>query len=154
MDRQANGKLITHVTVTEENAGEQHAIEVPIVADGREGTEVYVRPARSGEEGGGVWITDGETVFLRTEISHIFVKGETQPMRVVLEGREGSKVFVRRLNPSEVDKGETVKFIPGKEEIVVTQSIDAIGLHFTPGVGRTDDMLASFRLVPDGREGS
>ena len=154
MSQQADGKIITHVTMTEDKAGEKHAVEVAIVPDGREGTEVYVRPARSGEERGSVWIADGETVVLRTEISHIYLKGETQPVRVVLEGREGSKVFVRRLNPSEVDSGETVKFKPGKEEIVLTQSIDAIGLHFTPDVGRTDDMLASFRLVPDGREGT
>lgn len=32
--------------MTEDKAGEKHAVEVPIVPDCREGTEVYVRPAR------------------------------------------------------------------------------------------------------------
>src|SRR5260370_29473911 len=56
MNEQANGKMITHATMTEDKSGEQHAIEVGIVPDGGEGSEVYVRPARAGEEGGDVWV--------------------------------------------------------------------------------------------------
>lgn len=150
----SNGKMITHVTMTADRSGEPHSVEVPIVLDGRDGTEVYVRPARAGEEPGAVWVADGETLVVRAEISHIYLNGDPNPVRVVLEGREGTKVFVRRLNQNEADTGEAVTFLPGKEEIVLTKSIDSVGLCFTPEVGRTDDLLASFRLLPDGREGS
>ena len=86
------------------------------------------------------------------DFAHL-LKGRNATGEGCVRGARGFESIARRLNPSEVDDGETVKFIPGKEEIVLTQSIDAIGLHFTPDVGHTDDMLASFRLVPDGRKG-
>jgi hypothetical protein len=88
------------------------------------------------------------------QISHIFLRGETEPIRVLPEGREGSKIFVRRLGTLETDSGETLTFVPGEEELVLTQRIEAIGLCETAEVGRRDDLLTWLRIVPDGREGS
>lgn len=90
----------------------------------------------------------------RVEISHIFMEGETEPVRVLEEGREGSTIFVRRLYQEEVDTGETIKFIPAKEKLVLTKAVPAIGLFTTPEVGRKDDLLFWVRILPDGRDGS
>lgn len=90
------------------------------------------------------------------QVSHIYLQGEGEPVgvRVVLEGREGPKVFVRRLGTGEADTGETVPFIPGEEELILTERIEGVGINLTPEVGRKDDLLTWLRLVPDGREGS
>lgn len=88
------------------------------------------------------------------QVSHIFLQGETEPIRVVPEGEDGSKIFVRRLGTNETDSGETFTFIPGEQELVLTQRVEAIGLSVTPKVGRRDDLLTWLRIVSDGREGS
>ena len=88
------------------------------------------------------------------QVSHIYLQGDSNPVRVVPEGREGSKIFVRRLGTSEADIGETVSFIPGEEELILTERIEGVGISLTPEVGRKDDLLTWLRLVPDGREGS
>lgn len=90
------------------------------------------------------------------QVSHVYLQGEGDPVqvRVVPEGREGSKVFVRRLGTCEADTGETVPFIPAEEELILTERIEGVGISLTPEVGRKDDLLTWLRLVPDGREGS
>lgn len=88
------------------------------------------------------------------QISHILLQGVAEPIRVLLEGQEGSKIFVRRLGPQEIDLGETLIFVPGKDELVLTERVEGIGISQTPEVGRRDDLLTWLRLLPDGREGS
>jgi hypothetical protein len=134
--------------------GEQATREVPIVLDARDGSTVYVRPARPGEESRGVHIKDDETIVLQLEASHFKFGSEADSVRVVPEGREGSSVFYRRLDPGEIDTGATVKWVPGEDQLVPVERISYVGLHFTSEVGRTDDLLTAMRLVPDGREGS
>lgn len=87
-------------------------------------------------------------------VSHIFLQGETEPIRVLPEGQDGSRIFVRRLGTKETDSGETFTFIPGEQELVLTQRVEAIGISLTPEAGRRDDLLTSLRIVPDGRDGS
>ncbi len=154
-DERSNGKMITHTRVMMDNPGQQpQPTQVSLMPDGRDGSTVYARPVRPGEESEGLWVEDGETLVVRVEVSHIFVEGETEPVRVREEEREGSTIFVRRLGQGEIDTGETIKFIPEEEKLVLTQAVPAIGLFMTPEVGRKDDLLTWVRIVPDGRDGS
>ena len=144
-------QIVKHVTIREGADGTTR--DVPIVPDGRDGLDVYARPARQDEEPG-VEITQGETLVFRYEVSHVWLKDNPNPVRVIPDGRDGLTVFVRPLGPSEEDTGEVVKFIPGREELVVTTHITHAGLHLTDQVGRTDDLLTAVRVVPAGRDGS
>lgn len=147
--------LITYVSLPAGLLSEHDATgQLPIVLDERDGSTVYIRPARPGENSEGVLIADGESAVFRMEATHLLFAGEQDPARVVPEGREGSSVFYRRLDPGEVDSGESVKFVPGEDTLVPVQRITHVSMHLTPEVGRTDDLLTAMRLVPDGREGS
>lgn len=95
-----------------------------------------------------------ESVEKVVQLSHVYLQNEPEPIRVLLEEREGSTIFVRRLRSGETDSGETINFIPSEENVVLTQEITGIGISLTPDVGRRDDLLTWLRLVPDGREGS
>lgn len=90
---------------------------------------------------------------MKTEISHIKLDNG-QEIRVVEEAREGSTVFVRSLGEKEIDTGETVKFDPEEEHLVLTKPVYCATLHTTDEVGRKDDILTWVRVVPDGRDGS
>jgi len=90
---------------------------------------------------------------MKTEVSHIRLDNGKE-MRVLEEEREGSIIFVRPLNKDEIDTGETVKFDPENEKIIVTQPVYCICIHTTEEVGRKDDILIWVRVIPDGRDGS
>jgi hypothetical protein len=151
----ADGRLITHMPLLAGRMGEQATSgEVSVVLDTREGSTVYVRPARRDEESSGVHLQDGETAVLRMEASHFCFEGEAELVRVVPEGGEGSSVFYRRLDPGEIDTGETVKWVPSEDELVPVTRKSYVGMHLTSEVGQTEDLLTAMRLVPDGREGS
>lgn len=129
-------------------------ISVAIVPDGRDGNRIYARPARSDETSEGVWVANNETLVTRIEASHVWVAGKPDPIRVVPDGRDGNTVFARPLNPSDPDSQELVRLIPQEEHLVITTHLSHFGVHFTPEVGREDDLITSMRAVPDGREGS
>jgi hypothetical protein len=129
-------------------------ISIAIVPDGRDGKRVYARPARPDETSEGVWIGDDETLIMRIEASHVWVDNEPDPVRVVPDGREGNKVFARRLDPTDADSGEVVRWIPDEEQLVLTIHASYAGIHSTSEVGRENDLITSMRLLPDGREGS
>ncbi|MDB9512144.1 hypothetical protein PN499_13205 [Kamptonema animale CS-326] len=90
---------------------------------------------------------------MKTEISHIKLDNG-QEIRVVEEAREGSTLFVRPLGEKEVDKGETVKFDPEEEQLVLTEPVYGASLHTTGEAGCKQDILTWVRVVPDGRDGS
>jgi len=90
---------------------------------------------------------------METKISHVTLDNKQQ-IRVVEEGREGSTIFVRPLSEAEIDTGETVKFDPEKQQLIITQPVSCVTLHTTGEAGRKDDILTWVRVVPDGRKGS
>ncbi|MDL5055394.1 hypothetical protein QQ056_17835 [Oscillatoria laete-virens NRMC-F 0139] len=90
---------------------------------------------------------------MQTEISHFQLDNGKQ-IRVVEEGREETTIFVRPLGENELDTGETVKYNPEQEQLVITQPIYVVSVHTTGEVGRKDDILMWVRVVPDGREGN
>jgi hypothetical protein len=69
---------------------------------------------------------------------------------VVLDGREGHRVFVRQADPGDGDPPR-IPFYPG-DELVVMTVVAGIGHHLTPDVGRVDDYLFGQRVVPVRRE--
>jgi hypothetical protein len=78
--------------------------------------------------------------------------GEDKPVKVVLDGRDGNMVFVRRVDPSDVDP-ERVPIHPGEEVLLMT-ALSHAGLAMTEEVGRKDDLLTAMRIVPVERRGN
>lgn len=83
-----------------------------------------------------------ETVFLDSLVP----LGEKDPVDVVLDGREGSVVYLRRRDPSDPPK-ERVPVHPG-DSIVLMTALSHASLNLTAEVGRRDDMLTAMRIVP------
>jgi hypothetical protein len=73
-------------------------------------------------------------------LSEVVLEGFDQPVRVVLDGREGNRVFVRQADPEDGDDPPRVPLYPG-EELIVMQALIHVSHHITPDVGRTDDLL-------------
>jgi signal peptidase I len=84
-------------------------------------------------------------------LSEVVLEGSDQPVRVVLDGREGNRVFVRQADPEDGDDPPRVPLFPG-DELIVMQALTHVSHHITPDVGRTDDLLFSTRIVPVRRE--
>jgi hypothetical protein len=96
-----------------------------------------------------------ESPYLQLDNGQSYIQLDNgQWIRVVEEGREGSTIFVRQLQEKETDTNERIKYLPGENKIVLTTPVYAISLHTTGEVGRQDDILTWFEVVPDGREGS
>lgn len=85
---------------------------------------------------------------MKTEISHF------EGIRVVEEGREGSTVFIRPVDPKEIDTGEKVEYDPEQEQLILTTPHYFASLNKTPGIPHIKDILTYVRVVPDGRDGS
>jgi hypothetical protein len=84
-------------------------------------------------------------------LSEVVLEGSDQPVRVVLDSREGNRVFVRQADPEDGDDPPRVPLFPG-DELIVMQALTHVSHHITPDVGRTDDLLFSTRIVPVRRE--
>ncbi|MGX5653673.1 hypothetical protein ACWKWC_02755 [Geodermatophilus nigrescens] len=80
----------------------------------------------------------------------VTLEGATEPVRVVLDGREGHQVFVRQADPSDGNPPR-IPLYPG-DELVMMTVIAGLGHHLTSEVGRVDDYLFGQRIVPVRRE--
>jgi len=80
----------------------------------------------------------------------VTLEGADQPVRVVLDERDGHRVFLRQADPSDGDSPR-VPLYEGDEMVVMT-AIAYVGEHLTDEVGRIDDLLAAARIVPVRRE--
>jgi DNA-binding transcriptional ArsR family regulator len=85
-------------------------------------------------------------------LDSVTLQGSDTPVRAVLDGRDGNRVFVRQADPSDGDPPRVPVF--EGDEIVVMTALAAVGHHLTEEVGRIDDLVTSARIVPVRREGN
>ncbi|MGB9137579.1 MAG: hypothetical protein WCB73_10215 [Pseudonocardiaceae bacterium] len=85
-------------------------------------------------------------------LDSVTLQGSDTPVRAVLDGRDGNRVFVRQADPSDGDPPRVPVF--EGDEIVVMTTLAAVGHHLTEEVGRIDDLVTSARIVPVRREGN
>jgi len=83
-------------------------------------------------------------------LDSVTLEGAAEPVRVMLDGREGHQIYVRQVDPSDGDQPRVPLF--EGDDFVVMQAIAAISYHLTGEVGRTDDYLVGTRVVPVRRE--
>lgn len=84
-------------------------------------------------------------------IETVTLSGSNEPVRVVFDGRAGTTVFVRQVDPGE-PVPERVPIEPG-DELVMMVAISHLGLHATSGETAVNDLLLGMRVLPLRREG-
>lgn len=90
-----------------------------------------------------MWKGGRDTVFLGAVVP----RGESRPVDVVLDGREGQTVYVRRRRDPGDPPAERIPVHPG-DRVVLMQALSYAGLAMTDEVGRKDDLLTLMRIVP------
>lgn len=73
-------------------------------------------------------------------------------VRVVFDGRDGNRLFVRQADPSDGEPAPVLWY--EHEELIVMTAVSHVGHHLTGEAGRTDDLLTGTRIVPVRREGN
>lgn len=121
--------------------------DVPIVIDAREGSTVYLRHADPPDppDPPRVHIRPGDRVVMTTPIAAASVNATAEVgrvddmitwLRVVLDRREGGKVYARTLRQGEPDDGRRVHVRPGEEFVfeagAVVVSLDEIDSREPP----------------------
>lgn len=81
----------------------------------------------------------------------VTLEGASEPVRVVLDSRDGHQVFVRHIDPCDGDNPPRIPIYPD-DDVVVMTPVAAVGHHLTSEVGRVDDFLFGTRIVPVRRE--
>lgn len=81
-------------------------------------------------------------------LGEVVPTGATTPVEVLLDGREGNVVFVRRRDPGEATNRAPVH--PG-DRVVLMTAVSHASLAITSEVGRKDDLLTAMRVIPTRR---
>lgn len=84
-------------------------------------------------------------------LESVYVDEDTGYVPVIFEGREGSQVFVRHLDPCDEVPTERIPLYEGDEPMLMTP-VAASSAHTTSEIGRIDDLILSQRVVLVRRE--
>jgi hypothetical protein len=65
-------------------------------------------------------------------INVVVPEGSSEPVPVILDGRDGNKLYLRQADPR--DKVDPILFDPAQEELILMQVVSHVGIHVTPEV--------------------
>jgi len=82
----------------------------------------------------------------------VTLEGSDEPVRVLLEERQGDLVLLRQVDPCDPEPPRTP--IYESDQLVVMVAVSHIGVHSTAEIGVVSDLIHSMRVVPVRREGT
>jgi hypothetical protein len=82
----------------------------------------------------------------------VTLEGSDEPVKVVLEERQGNVVFLRQVDPCDPPPARTPMF--EGDQLVVMTAISHIGVHSTPDAHVISDLITAMRVVPVRKEGT
>ncbi|MFC4945664.1 hypothetical protein [Pseudonocardia sp. GCM10023141] len=83
-------------------------------------------------------------------LASVTIEGSPDPVRVVLDGREGQVVYVRQVDPCDHDV-ERVPIYEG-DQLVVMTALSHASVNTAEEAGESDEMILAKRIVPVRRE--